>query len=143
MMKEQHVTIVGADLLASIAIERHDLLWQVTHEVKGLRMRLKQQYVRSRGEGEVVRRILSSHFTTLLCLARALLFLRNTPPHAALDQMIAQAANVLCIDAACMADLRNVKEGALRVSRANAARLFIGLLHIVRRLDDMATELSL
>ena len=140
MMKEDHVTVRGEDILASLVIDKQRLAWHVNQEVKGLRMRLKQQYVCSRGHWRSARRILGSHVTTLLCVCRALLWLRDARVIGGANAVIAKAEQVLRIDGASMAQLSEVRAGTRGVTAENAVKLFGALLHVVRRLDEAAGE---
>ena len=142
LMKENHVTVYGEEILSSLAIDKSVLAWHVNHEVKGVRMRLKQQYVRSRGAWGMAQRNLSADFTTLLCLCRALLWLKDARVIGGMNAVMTRAEQVLCINGEYMAQLREVREGRRTVTAANADDLFAGLLDVVRQLDTIAEEVA-
>ncbi|MCA9753461.1 MAG: hypothetical protein KC591_14805 [Gemmatimonadetes bacterium] len=75
-MRDAHVVLHGEPVLDALEISPADLAWQLAHETKRLRMRLKQQFWRAARPDESVRSLLA-RTSSFLHLYRALLRLQN------------------------------------------------------------------
>jgi hypothetical protein len=97
-MRDAHVVLYGEDVLAGLEVSRADMRWQLAHDVKRMRMRVKQQFWKAAGDPKLMRLILIQRFTSLVHLMRALLFLENRPASPGHLQVIEAAIQDFGID---------------------------------------------
>ncbi len=136
-MQQHHVLLHGHDLLRDLPLARGDLLWQLRHEVRGLRMRLKQQYWRTYRSVRHAAPNLRSDVTAVIHLLRGMTFLAHpSVPGPALAALPAQAAEAWGIDRAAFEELLAVRRNLRPVRSGDIFRLYDNLLGIVRRMDE-------
>lgn len=142
-MQEKHYVIFGQDLLKDLTILKKDLLWQLLHEIKGLRMRVKQQFWRTSRKVHFAKISLYQDFNTITYLLKVILFLRNISLPQTLDQLINEARSKFKIENNFAETMLAVKKGNLRLQKENIVSLFNNLLDLIRRLDDIAGEITI
>ncbi len=122
-MRDAHAVLYGDDVLAGLEIRPEEMRWEVAHEVKRMRIGVKQEFWRAAGDGKLMRPILIERFSSLIQLMQALLFLENRPA-------VARERDV--IDAA-VRELGTLRTGKLR--SGELVRVFDDLLELIRAVD--------
>lgn len=143
VMQHKHYVLFGEDILNRLIIEKKDLLWQLIHEVKGLRMRIKQQFWRTSKEAYFAKKNILADFNTLSCLLKVIFYLNSKPVPEASSQLINQAGEELKIDNSFLEAVLSLKQGKIKLGRQNIFMFFDGLLNLVRRLDEIAGEIKI
>lgn len=141
-MRDAYVVLQGEDLLASLTIARPDLRWQLAHDIKNMRMRIKQQFWRTAGDARMMRRILLQRFSSLLHLMRALLFLQHQSPQLSHQAIVAAAVPALHIDPAFAQWMVELKHGAQHPNQQELVHAFEQLMELIRVLDDAIDGLT-
>jgi predicted nucleotidyltransferase len=141
-MRDAHVTIYGRDVLDGLEVRPADLHWQLAHEVKRMRMRLKQQFWRAAGDKEMMRQVLVHRFTSLVHLMRPLLYLMNHPAPLAPAEIVSAAAAQIGIDAGFAGRMLALKAGTLKLPAEELTAAFTGLMDTVRLMDEQIDRLA-
>lgn len=135
-MRAAHVTLCGPDPLEGMEIRPADLHWQLSHEIKRMRMRLKQQFWRAAGDQTALRAILVRRFSSLVHLMRALLFLEQGRVALAAGDIVEAAVAAWQLDAAFCRSMLALKNGTWKPDARGAVAAFSELMEAVRRIDE-------
>lgn len=138
-MKDAHVVLYGEDVLAGIPILPADMHWQLSHEIKRMRMRIKQQFWRACNDDNLLRRIIVERFSSLVHLIQALLFLQQKTATTTGSDAIETAVLEFGVDAECARKLQKLKAGTIKLDHDELVETFAGLMDIIR-LVDVAVE---
>lgn len=141
-MRDAHVVLCGEDVLAGLEVRPADLRWQLAHEVKRMRMRIKQQFWRAAGDARRMRQVLLQRFSSLLHLTRALLFLQGKPAPLDHEAIAAVAARELGLEADFAVRLFALKAGRWKASRVELIEAFPKLMEMIRRIDSQVDQLA-
>lgn len=141
-MKDAHRVLYGADLLAEIPVSARDLHWQLAHEIKAMRMRIKQQFWRTSGDEFRMRRVLLERFTSLVHLTRAVLFLLKLAPPVDHRGIMKLAVTHLKINPAYVDNLFQLKNMQLQASRENMLQFFTDTMETIRIVDTQVDALA-
>ncbi|MBS1876744.1 MAG: hypothetical protein JSU00_26255 [Acidobacteria bacterium] len=141
-MREAHVTVFGPDPLAAVELCRADLHWQLSHEVKRMRMRLKQQYWRAAGDSGALRTILVRRFSSLAHLMQALLFLERGTVVLAMADIVAAAVDAWSLDREFCERMLALKQGRWKPRGEELTAAFGQLMEAVRRIDDESDRVA-
>lgn len=134
-MRDAHVVLLGDDVLASLTLSPADLHWQLAHETKRMRMRLKQQFWRAEGQADALRDLIVGRAGSLLLLYRGTLLLDGVRPPEGREALAAAAARDLGVDPDFFARIRDWKTGRRRPDCAAATAAATELFAAVRALD--------
>lgn len=143
VMQHKHYVLFGEDILNGLVIEKKDLLWQLIHEVKGLRMRIKQQFWRTSKEAYFAKKNILADFNTLYCLLKVIFYLNGLPIPEASSQFINQVRQELEIESGFLESAISLKQGKIKLGKQNIFVFFDGLLNSIRRLDEIAGEIKI
>ncbi len=140
-MKDAHVVLCGEDILAQIAISPTDMRRQLAYEIKGMRMRIKQQFWRAAGNKRMMRIILLKRFASLTHLLRALLVLQNKPTSLSHQAIMEKAIRELKIDQQFVQWIGELKKGR-KVGSQELESAFDKLLDLIRVVDNHVDQLA-
>lgn len=138
-MRDAHLKLYGADPLGALPVRPADMAWQLAHEIKRMRMRVKQQFWRAAGDREAMRRILLARFSSLVHLTRALLYLRGAAPPMAQPEILKLAVQHLKLDAEFAVQMLALKKNE---ERPDLVALFTGLMDAIRAIDEEVDRLE-
>jgi predicted nucleotidyltransferase len=141
-MRDAHVTIFGTDVLDKLELRPADLHWQLAHEVKRMRMRLKQQFWRAAGDEGLMRDILAHRFNSLLHLMRPLLMLQQETPAPGAAQIVEAAVKGLGIDQEFANRMLALKAGKIKPRGEELTAAFTKLMDTVRLMDEHIDSLT-
>ena len=141
-MRDAHVVLYGEDVLAQLPVSLLDMRWQLAHEIKSMRMRVKQQFWRAAGNERTMRIILLQRFSSLIHLMRALLSLKNKPTRPSHREVIQAAERELGIDRQFAQRLFEVKAGQARIGREELVQSFDKLMEMIRTIDRHVDQLA-
>lgn len=141
-MRDAHVVLYGEDVLNGLEVSPADMRWQLSHEVKRMRMRVKQQFWRAAGDPKLMRLILVQRFTSLIHLIRALLFLENKPTSARKREVVETAVRELGIDGDFAHRMFALRAGEIKLRDGELAHAFDGLMEMIRIIDARADGLA-
>jgi hypothetical protein len=119
-----HETVLGADLLAGIAIDRSDLRRQCEREVKSRLIGLRQGYLRTLGEPKALAEALAHFLSGYQPLARAILVLLGKEPPLRRAEAFAALTAAVGPDAAVFGEMLAVKEGRAKPDAPRVRDLF-------------------
>ncbi|MGC9971503.1 MAG: hypothetical protein ABSE56_13040 [Bryobacteraceae bacterium] len=138
-MRDAHVVLYGEDVLAGIPIRPADMYWQLAHEIKRMRMRIKQQFWRAAGDPKLMRLILLQRFSSLVHLLRVLLFLRNKPTPLPPHEVVEAAVRELNVDPEFAREMFAWKAGKAKPDPVGA---FSKLMEMIRLIDAEVDRLG-
>jgi predicted nucleotidyltransferase len=140
-MKDMHVTLYGRDLLNEIPIVRAGLHWQLSYEIKAMRMRIKQQFWRSCGDEQLMRRILLERFTSIIHLLRVLLFLMEKPVSSSFDDILQAAKDEIGIPSSFVEKMKAIKMKKNNADSKELVQLFTELMDVIRTIDTKTDQI--
>ena len=141
-MRDAHIVLYGEDVLAQLATSPTDMRWQLANEIKGMRMRIKQQFWRAAGNERTMRIILLQRFSSLIHLMRALLSLKNKPTRLSHKEIIEAAGRELGIDRQFAQQLFEVKTGQRKIGGEELFQAFDKLMEMIRTVDKYVDQLA-
>lgn len=141
-MREAHVVLCGEDVLAEFEVSPSDMRWQLAHEVKRMRMRIKQQFWRAAGDERRMRAVLLDRFSSLVHLMRALLFLMGKPAPLAHGELLETAVRELGIDEEFADRMLALKTGERKARSAELIEAFSKLMETIRRIDAQVDQVA-
>ncbi len=139
-MKNAHLVLCGEDIVASLPESLPDMKWQISHEIKKMRMRLKQQFWRAGGDRGLMRAILAQRASSVLHLTQALLYLSRGEYVPSGDALLEAAARELGVDAAKLGRLASLKHGG-KPARGEINALFTDIMEVIRAADTKAENI--
>lgn len=142
-MRHKHCVLFGEDILKGLIIEKKDLVWQLIHEIKGLRMRIKQQFWRTSKEAHFAKKNILADFNTLFCLLKVIFYLKGLPIPEASIQLINQARQEFKIENSFLESAIFLKQGKIKLGKQNIVMFFDGLLNLIRKLDEISGEIKI
>lgn len=134
-MRDAHMLLYGGDVLAGLEVSPADMRWQLAHDVKHMRMQVKQQFWKTAGDPKLMRLILIQRFTSLIHLMRALLFLENKPTSARQREVVETAEREFGIDGEFARRMFALKDGELKLRTGELVYSFDELMELIRALD--------
>lgn len=140
-MQDRHVVLFGEDLVGSLAIDRRALAWQVSTELKAMRLRVKQQFWRTTGHPARMAALVAQRYAALLVLARGILILENLPAGKTPGETQEALARRFAFRPGLLEGLAQIQAGEARPRRQAAIQSFTDLMDVIRALDDRAGEL--
>lgn len=142
-MQKSRKVLFGADLLADVKIERHDLRLQVERELKGKLLSLRRKYVLTAGRPDAVIGLMVGSLSSFLVLARATLrlFEDNVPLQkpAALQRLQTH----LAFDAKPFSQIAEIKQRRSTPVDLHPAELFAAYLKAIEAIVVGVDQLSL
>jgi predicted nucleotidyltransferase len=142
-MKDMSITLYGKDLLNEIVVEKAGLLWQLSYEIKAMRMRIKQQFWRSCGDEHIMRKILLERFTSITHLSRALLYLMGKPTPAKFEDILQMAKSEIGIPATYIDQMMAMKTKKSKPDNKELVQLFTELMDVIRIVDTKTDQVTL
>jgi hypothetical protein len=139
-MQDAHVTLWGENLLRDFKIDPRDLHWQLSHEIKRMRMRIKQQFWRSCGNPIHMRQVLLERFTSLAHLIRALLWLRKVLVSTSQREIMDAAVRELGISRSFVDTLFDLKSSRLKPKSDILIDLFTQMMNVIRVVDEQTED---
>ena len=141
-MKDMHVTLFGKDLLNEMSIERSGLNWQLSYEIKAMRMRIKQQFWRSCGDDHIMQKILLERFTSIVHLTRVLLFLMGKSVSQNFDDILQMAKNDIGMPSSFIEKMQALKKKQSKPNNAEFIQLFTELMDVIRIIDTKTDQIK-
>jgi hypothetical protein len=142
-MKDMSITLYGKDLLNEIVVEKAGLLWQLSYEIKAMRMRIKQQFWRSCGDEHIMRKILLERFTSITHLSRALLYLMGKSTPARFEDILQMAKSEIGIPATYIDQMMAMKTKKSKPDNKELVQLFTALMDVIRIVDTKTDQVAL
>ncbi len=134
-MRDAHVVLHGEDLLPRLQFPREALVWQLAHEVKGMRMRVKQQFWRAAGQPRAMRLVVRQRFSSLVRLLRVLLVVEGRTAPARHTEIVEAALGAYGIDREVVRLLSELRAGRSRPRGAALLQAFEALMQLIRAVD--------
>ncbi len=141
-IRDTNVLLYGEDVLASLPVLPQDMKWQLVHEIKRMRMRIKQQYWRAAGNQQVLNSIIIDRVSSIVHLMRVFLFLKTkSRPPVAVGDVVVQAAQSLGFERSFVETVLAMKKSRKSFKRDELPSNFQKLLELIRVLDQAADNL--
>jgi predicted nucleotidyltransferase len=142
-MRNAHVLLYGEDVLATIALSPADLRWQLAHEIKRMRMRLKQQYWRTARNEQAQRAVAVTRVSSLLHLYRGVLLLEGRSVPRSQRGVAEIATKDLAIEPTLLVRVMDWKDGSGQPKGDETARALGGIFAAVVELDKRVEQAGL
>lgn len=140
-MQKTRIVIYGEDILKNITIQKEDLLWQLRHEIKGLRMRLKQQFWRTGDDVGSAKSALVADFNTVVYLSKILLYLKGASVPDTKDRVIELTKKEFNTDIKPDKTAMFIKLRSIKLKKSDIIQLYEELLKYIRTIDDIARQM--
>ena len=139
-MRLIHETVLGEDILASVAIDRGDLRRQCEREIKSRLIGLRQGYLRALGEPKALTEALVRFLAGYQPLARGILVLLGKEPPLRRGEAFAALEVALGPDAGVFVEMLALKEGRTNPNAAGVRDLFERCHKATERLGRIVDE---
>jgi len=139
-MKDMHITLYGKDLLNDMTIVKSGLHWQLSYEIKAMRMRIKQQFWRSCGDDHLMQRILLERFTSIIHLSRVLLYLMNKPVSSGFEEILQAASFEIGIPDVFIEKMTSLKKKKAKFESKELIQLYTQLMDVIRIIDTKSDQ---
>ncbi|MCD4779078.1 MAG: hypothetical protein K8S27_00805 [Candidatus Omnitrophica bacterium] len=141
-MQQQHMLLYGEDVLLEPEITHKDLLWQLNHEAKGMRMRIKQQLWQSSKNIGQARKTVLRYFNSVILLSKVFMHLKNYPIPSSTPALFDEINKLLFVDANSLETLNQIKQGNLKLTKGNMYNAYEILFKIIKKIDDQAGSIK-
>ncbi len=135
-----HETVLGEDILASIAIDPGDLRHQCEREIKSRLIGLRQEYLRTLGEPKALTAALLRFLAGYQPLARGILELLGKKPPLRRAAAFETLAAAIGPDAGVFVEMLAVKEGRTKPDATGVRELFERCHQATERLGRIIDE---
>ncbi len=142
-MRDAHVVLFGEDLLKDAIIRPERLHWQLSYEIKAMRMRIKQQFWQMSGDPLKMRRVFVARFTSLIHLSRTLLFLMKKETPVSHRAVMARACSEFGISPSVVDEMFRFKYAQEKLDQEEALKAFGEMMEIIRVIDQLAEQVRL
>jgi hypothetical protein len=140
-MQDNYVLLYGKDILKGLSIDLKNLRFQCEQELKLKLIYLKQLYLKSNGEPDLLKRALLKGFTSITHILRSALRLKDVSAAYKKDELLKMLSEHFKIDLGAWEKILAVKNQKLRVNKAEIEKLFIifvgNLEKIVQAIDAL------
>lgn len=123
-LKLIHKTVYGADIFKDIKVEQSYLRLQCEHEIKKRIIALRQGYISSLGDRELISRLLSKSITGRMPLFRAIIFLLGKEPPVKRIEVINMLQEMTGIEKGIFEKMLMLKAGQIKPSGDEIHTLF-------------------
>lgn len=136
-VRDARAVLYGSDPFADLTFDRAALRCQLSFQLKGMRMKVKQQYWRAAGNKAALRRVLERRAASLVHLARGMVFLKTGRIPGPATAVFNEASAEFGVSKEALVRLTALRAGT-RADGPALRALFQDLMEIVRTLDDAA-----
>lgn len=142
-ISDTSVLLYGENVLSQLPASLPDMKWQLSHETKRMRMRIKQQFWKASGNEKAMNKILAQRVSSIIHLMRVYLFLktRKSPPIAT-QEILDLAAKHLDFDKAFVETVFSTKRKNKYLKREELVSGFQKILDLIRVVDQAADNLT-
>jgi len=137
-MKDSYAVLCGEDVLYSLKIIPKKMLWQISYELKAMRMRIKQQYWTAADNEDSMKQILKTRFTSIIHLSRALLFIKGKYTPISHKEIMNTAVTEFGLNAEFISEMFLLKINPKAISKKKLIQAFVSMLATIRILDTLA-----
>lgn len=123
-MRERHVVLHGADVVAPLSIVGENARLHLEHEVKGRLIRLRQGYLLAGGRPRRVRELMTGSISGILSLGRAAVRLMEGRAPATKREVIEPLTARMQMDPEVLRRVLDAKEGRAPIASREAVELF-------------------
>jgi|GEM_PF-6571449 len=139
-IKLNHVTVYGDDIFTKIQIDNKDLVWQLNHEITGLRMRIKQQYWICLNNVKLARKKLLINYNNCIYLIKVILTLKKQEATNDQENMIKKFYDFFKINNNFMLNMLKVKQNKINLKIKDIPQYFEDLFDLIRIIDDISKK---
>jgi hypothetical protein len=108
-----------------------------------MRMQIKQQFWRSCGDNQEMRKILLEQFTSIIHLSRALLFLMGKTVPQNFESILQMTKSELGLSMIFLDPMLALKKKPKKLSNTEAVDLFTGLMEVIRLIDNKTDQVKI
>ena len=122
-MQASYAVVRGRDPLKLLAFDKRLVRLQAERELKGKLLQLRERYVETGGRAKKITELIGMSLPAFASLFQAVLFLRDRPPHAHTEGLIAEIAEVTGLSAETFQTLSAVRKKTKKLGQAEALKL--------------------
>jgi predicted nucleotidyltransferase len=141
-IKDAHIVLCGEDIMEKISISPKDMHWQISHEVKRMRMRVKQMFWRISGDEKKMKTTLFNLTSSLIHLTRAYLFLKNNSAPNLHNEILETANNEIGVDINFIKRILDLRKNKTNIKPEELFNEFSCLMEYIRILDSKIDEIK-
>jgi predicted nucleotidyltransferase len=143
-MQEQYSVLYGEDALQEVVVERRNLRFQCEYQLRFILLRMRNLFLFSSHDRNLMASRLSRSFTTFLHLLKSVYRLLEEEPPVRREEIVARSAERFGLDRELMDQLLDLKLKRRRFSREEVESLFEGYLDllydVIGVVDKMAVD---
>nr|MBF0220667.1 hypothetical protein [Desulfobulbaceae bacterium] len=138
-----HQTAYGNEILDSIEIERHDLRHQCEREIKTKLIGLRQGYLSSQADPQLLSEKFIAVITSDIPLFRALMFLLRQESVIQVNKVIQTLSTAVAINTDPFFKAQQIKQNVLKPSMAEFNTIFENYYSAFEKLGKIVNEISI
>lgn len=143
-LRVNHACLSGTDILGSITVEKNFLRLQCEREIKTMLIRLRQGYITSGGNADLLAVILHKSINGLIAVFRAIAFLKDAEPSPLKREAVAEVERLMGISNGGRTFMRvlDLRDPGSAPPKGELPSLFERYYNEVDRLSKGVDELS-
>jgi len=143
-IRDQHIVLAGKDPFPELHIQARNLRWECEREIRGNLIRVRQQFVESKGNSEGIHALLPISLTTVIPCLRGLYRLLGQSPQGTPDIILDRMPSVLDLDPGAFHEVWLLKRGQSTPGKHDFPNLlgrYLGALSaLINRVEILGRE---
>lgn len=140
-MKEQHLVLIGEDVLKDLKVSPENLRLQCEQELKGKLLHLRSLYLETEGNSKRLEELMISSLKSFGVIMRNLLRLKDQYPPQEFLEIINEIGRAFGMELEAMREIYQVRLGNKRLEKAFIGPLFAKYINEVEELTRKADAL--
>lgn len=142
-IRDASMLLYGQNILDELPVSFIDMKWQLSHEIKRMRMRIKQQFWKSIHDTKLMNSVLIQRITSIVHLMRVYLFLKTkvTPPTSN-REIIDMCSKHIHIEKQFIETILAAKNSGKLIDKESMPDYFTRLLNHIRLIDQATDNLK-
>jgi predicted nucleotidyltransferase len=140
-LKHFHKVIYGDDLLADITINRDDLRHQIERELRGKLLHLREGFLATGNDRELLHDMLASSVSTFVSIFKALLYLKGEKTEGSRTVIFQKTSQVYELQDGSFQHVLNMKNGQWRGSKIQLHDITKSYIAQIKRLVEIVDKM--
>jgi len=136
-----HRTVFGPDVFADIIIEKDDLRRQCEREIKSKLIWLRQNYISSMGQKNLLLENVSGSITGFIPLFRGILSLMGKEPPVGSNDIVRALGEITDLDAGVFTEVYNIRHKKMKPSKEQLGGIFEKYYRATEKIGNIVNDL--
>lgn len=141
-IKHIHKTVYGSDIFSDISIKREDLRLQCERELKGRVVGLRQGYIHSKGEKDLLSEFFIKTIAGYFPLFRGVIFLLSAEYPVNKSETLSRLNSLTQVDTSVFNTVLELKKGKVKSGKEQLKIIFESYYRDIEKLGKLVNEIS-